>query len=91
MTADQRLTLILGFISVVGIPTLTFAFRAMIKWTRVQSTLENLVSDVKELIENKEKVHAMMFQTMKDDRSATDKRLRWLEENLWWKGRSPHG
>ena len=86
MTSDQRLTIILAFISMVGIPTLVFSFRMMAKWTRVQDKLEELVLDVKQLVEDKDRAHHEIATTIREDRAATDKRLRWLEENLW-KGR----
>lgn len=90
MSSSERLTLILGAISAIGIPTLVTTVRAMVKWTRVEDSLQNLVKDVQQLVENKDKVHEAIYRSMADDRKATDRRLRWLEEYVW-KGGGSHG
>lgn len=86
MTADQRLTLILSAIGIVFIPTLAFIIRATVKWTRVEDKLAEMVDDMKKIVDDKDKTHTDMLRQMTDDRRATDRRLRWLEENLWNKG-----
>jgi hypothetical protein len=98
MTPDQRLALILSFVSVIGIPTLAFSFRFMTKWTRVESRMEELVRSMARLVDDKDKVHTAIQQEIrddrasaKDDRAATDRRLRWLEEHLWGKERNRNG
>ena len=50
--------------------------RLSMRWASIQSDLSHLVAD-------KDRVHAEMLAQMREDRSVTDKRLRWLEENLW--------
>lgn len=86
MTPDQRLALILSAIGIVFIPTLGFIIRATIKWTTVENKLGEIVADMKDIVETKDKTHAEMIRTMADDRRANDRRLRWLEEH-YWKGR----
>lgn len=86
MTPDQRLTLILTAIGIVFIPTLAFIIRATVKWTRVEDKLAEMVDDMKKIVDDKDKTHTDMLRQMTDDRRATDRRLRWLEENLWNKG-----
>lgn len=58
----------------------------MMRWTKVETQLERLLEDVKELVDNKERDHAAMMEQMRNDRVATDRRLRWLEEHLWKRG-----
>jgi hypothetical protein len=91
MTPDQRLALILSFVSVIGLPSLAFSFRFMTKWTRVESRMEEIVRSMARLVEDKDKVHTAMQQEIRDDRAATDRRLRWLEEHLWGKERNRNG
>lgn len=81
-------TLGLGFVSIILVPTFVLIVRGMVKWTKVEGKLDEVVKDMKELVENKDRIHAAMLEQMKDDRSVTDRRLRWLEENLWKKGRN---
>lgn len=83
MTPDQRLTLILSAIGILVLPTLVFIVRATVKWTRVESKLEDVADDLKKIVEDKDRVHRDILQQMADDRNATNLRLRWLEEHLW--------
>lgn len=69
------------------IPLLVLCYKLVRKGTLIEANQNMLIEDVKALVENKDKVHAEMLAQMRDDRQATDRRLRWLEENLW-KGRS---
>lgn len=78
--------LALTAISVIGIPLVTMLVRGSAKWTRVEAKLDNVIDDVRDLVINKDQVHLVIMQTIKDDRAATDKRLRWLEEFLWKRG-----
>lgn len=41
---------------------------------------------MRQLVENKDRIHAEMLGQMREDRQATDRRLRWLEEYLWRRG-----
>ena len=85
MNPDARLALILSFIAGIGLPTLAFCFRIMKKWTKIEMQMEQVVKDMGEIVEAKDRVHAEMIGTMRDDRRTNDRRLRWLEENLWGK------
>lgn len=75
---------ILSTMSVIGIPILIFLIRGAIKWTKVEMKLEQLIRQESE-------VHNEMFRTMREDRKATDERLRWLEVNVWMRGGRPRG
>lgn len=86
MTADQRFTiiiLILSLVFTIMVAVLGAIIRVTQKWTRTEDRLNNLIEDVKELIEDKDKTHTEMLTSMREDRAATDRRLRWLEETLW--------
>jgi hypothetical protein len=92
MTAgqEQLLALILTALGVVFIPMFIALIRVIRKWTIVEMRLEALAGDMHELVESKDKVHTEMFKQLSEDRAATDKRLRWLEENLWKRGSRPN-
>lgn len=83
---EQLLALILSAFAVIFIPLLIALIRGIVKWTRVEDKLDELVKDMSQLIRDKDATHEAMLKQMTDDRHATDRRLRWLEENLW-KGR----
>ena len=91
MTPDVRLGLILTFIAGIGLPTLGAAFRIMGKWTKVESKLEELIHNMETLVKDKDRTHQEIATTMREDRDATNRRLRWLEENVWRKRREPDG
>jgi hypothetical protein len=91
LTSDQRLLIILTFVSAIGIPSFVFSYRVTAKWTRVEERLQEMVRSMGKLVEDKDKVHAAIQQEIRDDRAATNLRLRWLEEHLWGKGRNTNG
>lgn len=81
--AIQIISICLLFLSVVVIP-LTVAFiRMLIRWNRVEDRLDQVAKSVDLLVQNKDAVHQAMLTTMGEDRRATDRRLRWLEEHIW--------
>lgn len=85
MTHYEWITLILTILSVLLIPCLILLVRATVKWTRVEDRLNMVADDLKELVHDKDKVHQEIIAQMREDRNATNRRLRWLEENLWKK------
>ena len=42
-------------------------------------------------MESKDRVHERIYKAMEDNASKTDRRLRWLEENLWKRGGGQNG
>jgi len=78
---------LLSVLSVLIIPALVILVRGAVKWTRTEDKLSTLVDDVRELVEQKDKVHAAMLEQMRVDRDATDKRLRFIEEWFMTSGR----
>src|SRR5690348_4135261 len=75
--------LVMSAISILLIPSLILLVRLVSKWTKVEERLAILTEDMGELVRDKDKTHAEMLGQMREDRRATDKRLRWLEEYLW--------
>lgn len=83
MTGDQRLTLTLSIFAIFIIPLMALTIRAVVKWTRVEAKLETIAQNMEKLVKDKDAVHAEIITTMREDRRATDRRLRWLEEHIW--------
>lgn len=86
MTEFEWITVLLSVLAVLVLPTLALLVRMTVRWTRTEDQLQALISDVTELVESKDRVHSAMYKTMREDRAAADRRLRWLEENLWNRG-----
>lgn len=80
-------TIALSTLGVLILPALGFLIRITVKWTRVEDKLDHVVSDMRQLVQDKDKVHLEIIKQMIDDRKATDRRLRWLEENIWNRGK----
>lgn len=76
-------TLALSFIAVILGPLFVLIFRLTIGATRLSDRVVNIEQDLKDLVSEKDKTHQLLLSQMKDDRQATDRRLRWLEQNLW--------
>jgi hypothetical protein len=83
MDLAQILGIILSALAVIFTPVMVMLYRGIVKWTRTEDKLDHLIEDVDTLIKDKERTHQAMLQQMTDDRRATDRRLRWLEENIW--------
>lgn len=75
--------LALSVVAVLLIPLVALTFRLVVKWTRAEGKLDQAVKDLDGLVKHKDEVHKWLYDQMNSDRTATDKRLRWLEENLW--------
>lgn len=78
-------TIILSSLGVIFIPLLIMLYRGIVKWTRVEDKLNELVQDMKQVVADKDATHRDLINQMGKDRDATDRRLRWLEENTWRK------
>lgn len=84
-TFQATISVILGVLSILLIPLVGLIWRGAVKWTRVETKLDTVVEDMKEIVRDKDAVHREINNTMREDRAATDRRLRWLEEHLWTK------
>lgn len=78
MTSFEWTATAVGILSGIGVPMLVMMFRLTVRFTQLTDRVAGLAED-------KERVHQEMYRTMRDDRAATDRRLRWLEETLWEK------
>jgi hypothetical protein len=88
MTHYDWLQITLAAAGVLLIPAIVILLRGAVKWTRTEDRLAELVTDMRELMVDKDKIHAEMLEQMRLDRDATDKRLRYLEEFFMDRGRS---
>jgi hypothetical protein len=79
-------------LSVILIPLVVLLWRVAVGITKTGDQINGIEKDLRELVEHKEKDHADIYVQMREDRNATNIRLRWLEENLWQQIRQqPHG
>lgn len=83
MKSTGVLSLILGVVSALLIPLIVVLIRGAIKWTRVESKLDHAIEELKRISADKDKIHTEIYSQMTQDREATNRRLRWLEEHLW--------
>ena len=90
MTADTWATLAmalgLALLSAL-VSIVVYIIKGVARWARTEERLEELITDVKELVKDKDQAHRLIMDTLKDDREATNRRLRWLEEHLWRRDR----
>jgi outer membrane murein-binding lipoprotein Lpp len=75
--------LLTSLLSILLIPALVLLVRISQKWTRSEDKLEQIASDMSDLVIDKDKVHQELVNQMREDRNATNLRLRYLEENFW--------
>lgn len=68
----ETLTLVMTIVGILLIPAIGLLIRLVVKWTRTEARIEELSADMREL----------MTQA-REDRNATNLRLRWLEERIW--------
>lgn len=85
MTPDELIALAMTFLGIVLIPLLGLVIRVVIKMTRAEDKLNAVAESMKKLVEDKDKVHSEMLAQMRDDRKASDERLRYLERYVWRK------
>lgn len=86
MTADQRFSLILSGLGLLGggmVVTLGLLIRIVTWRTRTDDRMTGVANDLTKLVEDKDKVHRELVDQMREDRRATNERLTWLERNAW--------
>lgn len=88
MSDYELLSTVLGVLAVLIVPLLVLVVRSAVRWGHIEDRLANLADDMRALVIDKDKTHDMMFQQMREDRQATNRRLSWLEQNLWKRGGS---
>lgn len=85
MKAGEVIQLVLGTMTIVILPTLALLFRLTVKWTTLEHGLVTMSEKLEKLVADKDKTHALILDQMTRDREATDRRLTWLEHNVWRK------
>lgn len=83
MTHYEILATGLTVIGVILIPLIAIMVRMIVKWTRIEDKLSHVADSIDKLVKDKDQVHGELLAQMREDRKATDRRLRWLEENRW--------
>lgn len=76
MTEFEWVTTVLTVLAVLALPALALVVRLTVRLTV-------MTDKITALAQGEEQAHSEMYRTMREDRAATDRRLRWLEENLW--------
>jgi|SRR5205809_684987 len=82
---------VLTAIGVVVVPCMLFLWRSAVRWTRVETKLETIFEKLDEIVKDKDKVHQEIIVSQREDRLATNRRLEWLERNLWQRHRNGGG
>ncbi|HEY6020027.1 MAG TPA: hypothetical protein VIY48_09035 [Candidatus Paceibacterota bacterium] len=80
-------TLLIAFMSMLT-GLFVYIVKGAYRWARTEEKLEEVVKQLKAIVDDKDEAHRLIHQTLRDDREATNRRLRWLEEHLW---RNPKG
>ena len=70
-------------VATFGLTTTGILWRMSAKWTNAIDRLEAIEVHTKALVDDKNRVHKEMNDQMREDRNATNERLRWLEQNLY--------
>lgn len=86
MSSDtQFIVLTTLLIAIVGAiwTMVVFVAKGAARWARTEQRLENLIIQVDKRTEQTDATHREIVTTIRQDRAATDSRLRWLEETLW--------
>lgn len=90
MSVFEILTLCLSALAILIIPFSIMLVRGAIKWTRIEGKIDaanekidRTQTELAHFVADKERAHTLIYEQMKDDREATNRRLRWLEEHLW--------
>lgn len=76
MKTSDYLTLALGVLTLVLIPLVALLIRIVIRQARVEEKVTMVVNDFRETTKE-------IYQTIREDRQSTNRRLTWLEQNLW--------
>lgn len=91
MKPYEIVSMILSIVGLLLLPLVVFLIRGAIKWTRVEGKIDHAIEELRAIVADKDKVHNEIYAQMREDRAATDRRLRWLEEFLWKRGNSGRG
>jgi LPS O-antigen subunit length determinant protein (WzzB/FepE family) len=79
-----------GPIVVILLAILGVLFRATAKWASLETSVRQIEKAAIAEQEQNRAAHIEMQTQMREDRNATNQRLRWLEENLWMREGDSH-
>lgn len=83
MTPGQWADIGIGLLSVILVPFIVLLFRLTVQATKLVDRVNVIERDFRELTQNTAETQKEILKTIREDRNATDRRLRWLEEHLW--------
>lgn len=76
------LQIILSAVGILLIPALALLMRGVLRLSRNELKLDALITSVEKLVIDKDKTHQVMLDQMREDRTATNRRLEHLER-IW--------
>ena len=80
LKTSDYLTFAIGLLTAVLIPLVALLIRIVIRQARVEDRLATVVADFKETTRE-------MQASMREDRQSTNRRLTWLEQHLYVRGK----
>jgi hypothetical protein len=93
-TADAWASVAIAALA-LAFTVITFALNRALRRAADTATMRNqlamVIRDLDKLVADKDATHKEILAQMREDRRATDTRLRWLETNLWARQRPRQG
>lgn len=83
VTPFEYFSVAIAIVTVLLIPLVVLLIRGAVKWTRVEGKLDGAIVKLGEIVQSKDRDHAELAAQMREDRKATDERLRRLEDHVW--------
>lgn len=80
MKTTDILSAVIAVVGVILIPLLVLLVRIVIRQANVEAVVTTAVNDFRETTKE-------MYSSMREDRQSTNRRLTWLEQNLYRRGR----
>ena len=85
---EALITLALSAIAILFLHIKALVWKAGRKQQSIEDKQATLIMNIEKLVKDKDEVHREIIAQMREDRTATNKRLRWLEENVWNEGKT---
>jgi hypothetical protein len=79
MTPFEAISTLLTLLAVIVTPWMRASRRDAVKWAQVEGKLDAIVDRLSDIVSDKDRIHGELAAQMREDRKATDERLRWLE------------
>jgi hypothetical protein len=73
-------TTVIAVVAGIGIPMLSFLIIISVRWGTLNATIASINKQLLNIVKEKDEMHQQIVQQMGEDRKATDRRLRFLEE-----------